>query len=289
MSYLGNIIVQFCLYAVCALSLNLLIGYCGLFSLCHAVLYGLGAYAAAIAMTKFGMGFIPAWLLAVVVGLIASLLVSLPAARLKGDAFALCTLAFQVAIVDVLNNLIDLTGGPYGIVGIPAPSAFGFGLIGASRFSVLAVLVCVACTYAAWAVDRSAFGRSMIAMRNDELAAKTIGKNVFSIRVVACAIAGGIVALGGAVYASYFGYIDPSSFMLGESFVMLTMVVMGGSGNIVGPLLGAALMVVIPEMLRLLNVPSSVAPNIKQMVFAAILISLMFFRPQGLWGRYALK
>jgi ABC-type branched-subunit amino acid transport system permease subunit len=289
MSYLGNIVVQFCLYAVCALSLNVLIGYCGLFSLCHAVLYGLGAYTAAIAITKFGVGFVPAWLLAVVVGGIASLLVSLPAARLKGDAFALCTLAFQVAIVDILNNLVDLTGGPYGVVGIPSPSAFGLGVVGASRFVVLAVIMCMVCVYAAWAIDRSAFGRSMIAIRNDELAATTLGKNVFSIRVVACAIAGGIVALGGAGYASYFGYIDPSSFLLGESFVMLTMVVMGGSGNIVGPLLGAAVMVVMPEMLRLLNIPSTVAPNIKQMAFGAILIVLMFVRPQGLWGRYVLK
>jgi branched-chain amino acid transport system permease protein len=289
MGYLGNIFVQFALYLVCALSLNVVLGYCGLFSMCHAAIYGLGAYAAAISMTRAGLPFSLACAIAVLIGGLASLCVSLPAGRVKGDAFALCTLAFQVAVVELLNNLTDLTGGPYGIVGIPVPHLLGFSFHGATRFAILAAGLCALAVYIAWAIARSAFGRTMLAIRSDELAARTLGKNVFMVRVVACAIAGGVVGLGGAVYASYFGYIDPTAFLLGESFVILTMVVMGGSGNILGPILGAAIMVGVPEILRLVNIPSTVAPNIKQMIFGASLVCLMFLRPQGLWGRYTLK
>ena len=288
MNYLSNILIQFSLYLTCALSLNLLLGYCGLFSLCHAALYGLGAYTAALLMVNCGWPFIPSVLAAIAVGCISSFAVSLPAARLKGDAFALCTLAFQIVVIDLLNNLVDLTGGPYGVSGIPAPSLFGMSLYG-SAFVLVAVPVACMALYAAWAIDHSPFGRTMMATRNDELAARSLGKNVFMTRVAAGAIAGGIVAAGGALYAAYFGYIDPTAFLMGESFVMLTMVVMGGSGNIIGAVLGAAIMVTVPELLRLLNVPGTAAPAIKQMIFGVLLVLLMLIRPQGLWGRYELK
>lgn len=288
MNYLSNILIQFSLYLICALSLNLLLGYCGLFSLCHAALYGLGAYTAALLMTNAGWPFIPAVLVAIAVGCISSLAVSVPAGRLKGDAFALCTLALQIVVINLLNNLVDLTGGPYGISGIPTPSFWGTALHGTS-FVFIAVPVACLALYATWAIDHSPFGRTMLATRNDELAARTLGKNVFMIRVAACAIAGGIVAFGGALYAVYFGYIDPTAFLIGESFVMLTMVVMGGSGNIIGPVLGVVVMVSVPELLRLLNIPGTAAPGIKQMIFGALLVLLMLIRPQGLWGRYELK
>ncbi len=288
MNYLSNILIQFSLYLTCALSLNLLLGYCGLFSLCHAALFGLGAYTAALLMTNAGWAFIPAALVSISVGSISSLAVSIMAVRLKGDAFALCTLAFQIVVIDLISNLVDLTGGPFGISGIPAPSLFGATLHGSSFVFVAVPTACLA-LYTAWAIDHSPFGRTMLATRNDELAARTLGKNVFMIRVVACIIAGGIVALGGSLYASYFGYIDPTAFLIGESFVILTMVVMGGSGNIIGPVLGAAVMVFLPELLRLLNIPGTAAPGIKQMIFGALLVLLMLIRPQGLWGRYELK
>ncbi len=288
MNYLGNILIQFCLYLTCALSLNILLGYCGLFSLCHAALYGIGAYTSALLMVKLGWHFVPAWVIAIAVGAIFSLMVSLPSGRLKGDAFALCTLAFQIALLILLNNLVDLTGGPFGIVGIPAPNVLGLKLH-SSLFVLVAIPAAALALYAAWAVDRSPFGRTMLATRNDELASQSIGKNVFAVRIVACAIAGGIVALGGSLYACYFGYIDPTAFLIGESFVILTMVVMGGSGNIIGPILGAAVMVGLPELLRLINIPGTVAPNIKQMIFGTMLVLMMLARPQGLWGRYKLK
>lgn len=288
MNYLSNILIQFSLYLTCALSLNLLLGYCGLFSLCHAALFGLGAYTTALLMTKAGWAFMPAALASISVGCISSLAVSVTAGRLKGDAFALCTLAFQIVAIDLINNLVDLTGGPFGISGIPAPSLFGTAFHG-SIFVFIAVPTACLALYTAWAIDHSPFGRTMLATRNDELAARTLGKNVFMIRVVACIVAGGIVALGGSLYASYFGYIDPTAFLIGESFVILTMVVMGGSGNIIGPVLGAAVMVFVPELLRLLNIPGTAASGIKQMIFGALLVLLMLIRPQGLWGRYKLK
>ena len=208
---------------------------------------------------------------------------------MKGDAYALCTLAFQVALAGLFVNLVGLTGGPYGIAGIPPPSISLVAIPSPMLFVGLSVGLGALSWYLAWAVAESPFGRNMLAIRDNELGARSLGKNVAATRIAAGVIAGAMVALAGAVHASYFGYIDPSGFALGESFIMLSMVLIGGAGNVSGPVAGAAIMTLLPEALRLFQVPSTVAPNIRQMIFGALLVALMFLRPRGVLGRYSLQ
>lgn len=288
MNYVSNLVVLFSIYAISSLSLNILLGYNGLFSLCHAALFGIGAYCFALLVTTAGFSFIPALLVAMAAGAICSFGISLPAGRLKGDSFALITLVFQVAVVALLNNLVEITGGPYGIVGIPRPSLFSFSFNEITLLAALFLVIVALVLYASWAIGNSPLGKTMLAIRENELASRTIGKRVFRTRVVACAVAGAVAALGGALYAGYYGYIDPTGFNLGFSFILLAMVVLGGTGNVIGPVVGAALMVAIPEFLRFVDIPSTIAPNIRQIIFGALLVALMFFKPRGLCGRYRL-
>ena len=132
----------------------------------------------------------------------------------------------------------------------------------------------------------SPFGLVLKAIREDELSAISLGKNVKKFKILAFAISSGMAAIAGALYATYVTYIDPTSFTLEESIFILSIVLVGGSGNLRGPVIGTLLMILLPEGLRFLGIPDSLAPNIRQIIYALVLIILMRFRPQGLAGEY---
>ena len=124
------------------------------------------------------------------------------------------------------------------------------------------------------------------AIREDELSAVSLGKNVWWFKIIAFAISSGIAAIAGGLYAGYITYIDPTSFTLDESIFIISIVLVGGSGNFRGPIIGAVLMILLPEVLRFLGIQDSIAPNLRQIIYAMILILLMRYRPQGLAGEY---
>ena len=288
MDYVAAIVVFIAIYAILAASLNVMIGHAGLLSLCHAGFYGIGAYASALAAARLGWPVGLAMAGATVLAGVVGALLALALLRLKGDFFILGSLAFQIIIIDVVRNTDDLTGGPHGIAGIPRPAPFGTALTAAPDYALLYGAVALAEVLLLHAVTTSAFGRTLNAVRDDEVAATAIGRNVTWFRVRAFAIAAAGAGLAGALYAHYVTFIDPSSFGFAESVYLLSMVVIGGMATTAGPLLGAAVLVIAPELLRFVGLSSGVDANVRQLLYGALLIAFAFLRPRGIAGRQVL-
>jgi len=289
MNYLLHILIMIGIYIILSLSLNLLVGYGGLLSIAHAAFYGIGAYIYTLILINWGLPF---WLALVIsilgTGLIA-LVVAYPALRLKGDYFILATIGLQMIVFDILYNWVNLTRGPYGIPGIPRASLFGFEFRSIPANLLLVAVLTVLVVLFSKGIFNSPFGRILKSIREDETASKAMGKNTTKVKIWAFVLAGGIAAIAEALYASYITYIDPTSFTLDESIFILAVILVGGSGNLKGPIVGAAFMIILPELLRFLGLPDTIAPNVRQIIYALTLILLMFFRPQGIAGEYKLK
>jgi branched-chain amino acid transport system permease protein len=286
MNYLFHILTMINIYLILSLSLNILVGYTGLLSLCHAAFYGIGAYTSALLMTKLGINFFIALPIAIIGAMILSLFVSIPSIRLKGDYFLLTTIAFQIIIFYILYNWVSLTQGPYGIRGIPSPEVFGYSITGPIAYFFFSLVFTILCVCFITIILKAPFGQVLKAIREDEIFAQALGKNVTKFKIQAFAIAGGLAAISGALFAPYVTYIDPTSFTFDEAIFLLSIVLIGGAGNIKGPIVGTFLLLIIPEILRFLGIPDTIAPNIRQMIYGALLILFMYFRPQGIAGVY---
>ncbi len=289
MNYLLHLLIYLDIYVIVAISLNLLVGYAGLLQVAHAAYFGIGAYATALALLKLGWGFLPAVVFAAVVAAILSLAVSLPSWRFRGDYFVMVSLAAQSVGYSILYNWVDLTNGPFGLTGIPSPSILSYKFDNIEGVSILATAVAAILVLAVVFLFRSPWGRLLKAMRDDELAARSLGKNTRLVKLQAFLIACALVAVAGSLYATYVSYIDPTSFTLDESILMLSMVIVGGTGNIRGPLAGAFILIAIPEVLRFVHIPDAVAANTRLMIYGLLLIVMAHFRPQGVAGTYRLQ
>jgi branched-chain amino acid transport system permease protein len=285
-SYPVHVLTLISIYVMLGLSLNLVIGYTGQLSLCHAAFYGIGAYVCSLLMISQGLPFPAAACAAVAFAAASSLLLSVVSMRLRGDYFTLATLGFQLIIFSLLYNWVDVTNGPYGIVGVPRPALFGFALDTNESFLIFSGLAAAACVGLFYLLGHSPFGRALKAVREDELAASALGKNTLRLKRQAFAIAAGVAAFAGALFASYQRYVDPTSFTLMESTFTLSVVIIGGAGNVRGPLWGAALMILMPEGLRLLGIPAAIAPNLRVVIYGLVILLVMRFRPRGLAGEY---
>ena len=286
MNYLYHLIIYFEIYAIVAMSLNLLIGYGGLLQVAHAAYYGIGAYTAALLWTKLGWGFFPGLAVGAFAAGVMSLLVSLPAWRFKGDYFVMISIAVQTLIYAALYNWTELTNGPFGISGIYRPVIAGYSFVTTSAVAVLYGILALVLGWIMALLKWSPFGRALQAMRDDELAARSIGIPVDWLKLQAFALASAMVGIAGGLYASYVSYIDPTSFSLNESILMLSMVIIGGTGNVRGPLTGAAVLILLPEALRFLQLPDAVAAHVRLLAYGLLLVLMMHLRPQGLAGTY---
>lgn len=299
MGYLVHLFIYLDIYIVVALSLNLVVGYCGMLTLAHAAYYAVGGYVYALLALQLGWGFLPATVVAALVACLLSLALSLPAWRLKGDFFVLASLAVQTLIFSLIYNWSDpnaplgswrnLTNGPFGIVGIPKASVVGVTFSRPSTFIWFATAVTALCAFVVWRLKGSPWGRVLVSMREDELAARSLGKNTRMLKVQALAISCALVAVAGALYAAHISYLDPSSASLDESILMLSMVIVGGVGNFRGPIVGALILIVLPELLRFAQLPDATAANLRLAIYGLMLVLMMHFRPQGLSGEYRIS
>ena len=299
MNYLFHLLIYLDIYIIVALSLNIVVGYCGLLTLAHSGYFAVGCYAYALASLKLGWGFLPSTILGIGIAMVLSLAVSLPAWRFKGDFFAMVSLAVQALLFSLFYNWsspgvepgtwANLTNGPFGLAGIPKPAIFGIRLDTLGSIALVSIALAGVCAFFSWTLLSSPWGRLLKAMRDDELAARGLGKNVHLAKVQAFAIACGMVAVAGAIYAFYVSYVDPSTASLDESILMLCMVIVGGAGNFRGPIVGALVLLAVPEMLRFAHIPDVVAANIRLMAYGLLLVMMMHFRPQGLAGEYRIE
>nr|NQU89624.1 branched-chain amino acid ABC transporter permease [Bacteroidota bacterium] len=287
MNYLLHILIMVNIYIILTVSANLIVGLANLLSLGQAAFYGIGAYITAWALMTLGLTLFPALLLSILITASIGFIIGIISLRLKDDYFILATLGFQIIIYTVLYNWISVTRGPYGIPGIPSPKLFGLVEIdGILPFFLLSSILAIAVIVIFRNLIYSPFGRALKAMRDDSIALLSLGRNITKLKTQAFTIASGFSAVSGFLFAAYITYIDPTSFNLDEAIFIISAVMIGGTGNIKGPLIGAAFVVILPEMLRFVGMPDNIAANMRMIIYGLILIVLMMFRRQGLAGDY---
>ena len=289
MEYLLHILILIGIYVILSVSLNLITGYAGLLSIAHAAFYGVGAYVAALLALKLHSPFLPNIVCAVILSGFLGALVGIPSLRIRDDYFAIATFAFQVITFSIMNNWVSFTGGPMGLPGIPQPTIFGWEINNHYEFLFLIFLLCIITLWISHKIVTSPFGRVLKAVREDEVFAQAMGKNVASYKILIFVIGAGMASVAGVMYAYYISFIDPTSFTIMESIFIISIVIIGGAGNIWGSVLGAAVLVILPEALRFLGMPSAIAANMRQIIYGALLVILMLFRPQGFIGEYSFK
>ena len=259
-----------------AVSLNLINGYTGQFSLGHAGFMGIGAYTAAMLTTSLGVVLLPAlgnqaWLLfalALLAGglaaALAGLVVGVPSLRLKGDYLAIVTLGFGEIIRVVIQN-IDAVGGSRGLIGIPAYTNLFW------TYGIAALTV-----YVVWTLVNSTYGRGFIAVADDEIAAEAVGINTTRYKIAAFLVGAFFAGLAGGVYAHFKQYIAPQGFGFDRSIEIVVMVILGGMGNTAGVIIAAILLTVLGESLRQFG-------DYRMIIYSLVIIVLMILRPQGLF------
>ena len=290
MGYIFQIVIMLNIYIMLVLSANLTAGLANLLSMCQAAFYGIGAYIGTFFLMRFHL---PLVVIVAVVALatgLSSFLVSYASVKLKGDYFVLATMAFQVIVYTVLYNWTPVTHGSEGISDIPGIRILGkWELLGEFGYMVISTVLAAAAILLFRLLHGSPFGRELRAIKADELAVQAMGHNTASAKAWAFFISAAVAGVAGVLYASYFGYIDPTGFTLNESIFIISALFIGGVGNVRGPVLGAVFVVLLPELLRFLYLPVSVAANLKLMIYGLSLILVVYFRPQGLFGKTVLK
>jgi branched-chain amino acid transport system permease protein len=277
--YVFHVLTMAGIYAILAISLNLLIGSTGLFSLGHAAFYGIGAYASALLTLKGHLPFVAAFLLSGIITALIGGLIAFPALRLKGIFLAIGTLGFNEIIRLLAINLDTLTGGPAGLPGIPTPDIFGMTISQPEEYYIFIVIL-VAITYAIFQrLIASRPGRALLAIRDDEIAAKAMGINITSYKVSAFVLSTFFAGLAGSFFAHYLTYISPDNFGLNESFAMLAMITLGGIGNFAGSVTGALLLVAIPEAFRFLQ-------EYRELIYGITIVIIVLVLPEGVVGWY---
>ncbi len=256
MEYIVHILVMVCIYGILAVSFNLLIGFAGLFAMAQAAFYAFGAYATAILTLKLGLPFPVDLLLGVAITAFIGALVAIPAIRISGTYLVVVTLALQVIVIAVATNWKSLTGGTDGLRGVPSFHVFGYALDNPERFLPAAIVALAICFWIAWRLTNSPFGRALRAMRENEFAAEAVGKNLLYMKVAVFAFSAGLAAVAGSLFARYLNYVGAESFGIDETIYMLAMVILGGTGNLWGSLIGAAVLVILPELLKFVTLPA---------------------------------
>jgi branched-chain amino acid transport system permease protein len=273
------------IYVLLGLSTNLLVGIVGIFSVSQAAIFGVGAYIVAhFLMAADPISFLPALAIAAACCIALNVLVTLPSLRVSGDYFVVTSFGIQLLATAVFTNWTGGTGGANGLPGIPPPDLWHRPLEDAWQVMALCLAACVLGCVCFFLVMRAPYGRLLRAIREDELAVAAAGKNVLRAKVSAAALAGAFAGVAGGLYATFLSFIDPSSFDLDSSILLLTMVVVGGARTLVGSILGPFLLLALPQVLTMIDIPTTFAAAMRQLIYGVLLILFMLFRPQGLAG-----
>lgn len=272
MEYILHLLILICIYTILSQSLSLVAGYSGQISLAHAGFYGIGAYSAALMAVNFGTPAILNLVVALLISGIIAFIVAKVAVKTVDDYYVVITLGIQVVIYSIMNNWQSVTNGPLGISGIPAITLFGISLESKWAFLTLSVVLMALVWFVLHNIMKSPFGRVLRALSEDEIYTDSLGKNVGQAKVVSFVISGMLASIAGVLYAYYISYIDPTSFTLDESIFILSIVIIGGMRNLSGVFFAAVFLVLLPEVLRFVGMPSSIAANMRQIIYGIALV-----------------
>lgn len=276
-SYQTDVYRKLLLWVTLALGYNFLFGIAGQVAFSHFTFYGIGAYAMVILLFQVGLPLPLAIVAGVVVCVVLALVVAIPATRLEGFYLALATLAFAQLFIVVLNEGGSVTGGPGGLANYRLPDILGVRVTG-PWYTVVIVFLLLGTLAILWRLDRSWFGRACRAVRDDPQAAQAMGINVTSTRIVAYAVTSALAGVAGMVYAFVDNTVNPPIFGLENSFLLLFMVIVGGSGRHAGAIVGAILLYLLPFFL------SPLIGHHHALVFGVVMLAVVLFQPKGLIG-----
>ncbi len=279
--YQVNIMISALIYVILALGLNLVVGLGGMLHLGHAAFFAFGAYTYGLLYVNFGIGFWVSIPIAAVVAGLAGLLLGIPVLRLRGDYLAIVTLAFAEIVRIVLNNWSSFTNGPGGIKRIPRPPLFGvdFDLTGAIRYTYFIALgMVIVAIFIVHRLENSRLGRQWVAMGEDSIASRAMGVNTTRAKLAAFVLSSMLAGVAGVVFAGKTTFINPASFTVWQSVLILSAVVLGGMGSIPGVVVGALILMLLPEYLRAFA-------DYRLLIFGGLLVVMMVFRPGGIIPR----
>ena len=276
MDYILHLGTLICIYTILAQSLSLVAGYSGQISLAHAGFYGIGVYTTALLSVNYGFSVLVTIPLAMLLSGAIAYVVSKVAVKTVDDYYIIITLGIQVVIFSILNNWQEVTRGPLGIPGIPSFDIFGFEVDSKIGYFLIAIFFTVVIWFLLQQLTSSPFGRVLRALSEDEVYTKSLGKNVGQYKVVSFVISGMLASIAGVLYAHYISYIDPTSFTVDESIFILSIVIIGGMRNLKGIFFAAAFLVLLPEALRFVGMPSSIAANMRQIIYGIALILVIY-------------
>ncbi len=280
MEYLATVAILIALYVILAASYNLVIGYGGLATVAHPIFFAIGAYTAGLLAIHTDLPPVLNVLLGAVAAMAASVTLAASSLRVSGDYLLIASLGFQLGLLQLIRNL-ELTGGPGGLSNIPST------IVGAARtpiFLAITIGLAIASVLAIRAIVQGPYGRAITAMRDEELAFTALGRNAMTMKIVIFAIGCGIAGVAGGIYAYYFQYISPDQFEVLQSAQILTMVVLGGMGTAYGPVVGALLLLAIPQAITFLHLPPSIMAPTQGIIFTTLVLIFLFVRPAGIMG-----
>jgi len=275
-AYVLELLSLIAIYTALTASLNLLAGYAGLVSVCHAAFFAVGAYTSAILSTRYGWSVGGGALVALIAAGALGFSVARLAGRLRDEYFLLVTFALQVVTSGVLLNWIELSRGAMGISNVPRL------LSSAGNSAIALVATSGLMVFAARYLERLPFGHALLAIRDDQRFAASLGKNVPRVKALAASVSAGMAALAGSLYAHWMQFVSPESFKVDKSILILSMVILGGKNTAIGSLGGAATLLIIPEVARLV-VGGPVAANLQGIFYGLVLVITLSLRPSVLW------
>ncbi|MXZ63232.1 MAG: branched-chain amino acid ABC transporter permease [Chloroflexi bacterium] len=292
----------FAIWAILAVSLNLVVGFTGLLSVGHVGFFGIGAYTMAVltsdasyeaartdAIPTYGWPFFAALPVAVVLAGVVAVVVGVAFNRFRDDIFVLVSFGFAIIAFNTFLNLREITRGAFGIHEIEKPAIGGWVIDGELEFLLFSLALLALVVLVSWLVVSSSFGRVLTAIREDEEAIAVFGYRVTHYKLAIWVISAMMAGLAGGLFASWTSFIDPNSFILLESMLLVSIVILGGLATIWGSLLGAMAFVLMEEGMRFLPfIPPEYVGQARQIVLGVLLVLLMLFRPQGLVGKYRL-
>lgn len=273
--YLAQIVNMILIYVILGTGLNILTGYTGQLALGQAAFFGIGAYAAAILNKNYDLQFLPLLLISAVVTAVFGVILSVPALKVKGSYLALITIGFGEIVRILMVNWVALTKGPAGIVGIDAPTILGYTFDNLYSFYYLILFFVVIGLLYQKILIQSRTGRAFIAIREDDTVAELTGINITQFKVKAFVVSAVYCSVAGVLYAMMIRYVSPDSFTGNDSSIILWTVIIGGLGTLAGPVIGAIVMTVLPEVLRGIG-------NMRMVIYGVVLLIVIIRYPSGL-------
>jgi branched-chain amino acid transport system permease protein len=274
--YTVHILVQTATFAIAVFGLSVVLGLCGQINLAQAAFFGFGAYAVGLGTADLHLNFWVAFAIGAGVALVMGAFLGMTTLRLGGHYLAMVTISFQQIVTLIMVNWIPVTHGPDGVGNIQRPELFQ----SAQAFLGVCVFAMALVGYLVWRLPQTPLGRSMRAVRDNELAAGVAGINVYKVKVAAFALSAVLGGIGGGLFAGGFAYVSPDQFSFAESIVFITMTLLGGVSSPVGAVIGTALLIVLPESLRFLKS----IPGLYLAIYGLSIILIIRYMPDGIWG-----